>query len=58
VYFLVHLLFLNNKISKEINSSKACFYHYFGDIEIFIDELRDMHWKLHVNGVDIAAKEC
>lgn len=38
-----------NKISKEIGSSRASFYHYFGDVDVFIEELLDMHWQ---NGED------
>ena len=34
-----------NKISKETGSSRACFYHYFGDMDVFIEELLDMHWQ-------------
>jgi AcrR family transcriptional regulator len=34
-----------NKISREIGSSRASFYHHFGDSEIFIDELLAMHWR-------------
>lgn len=32
-----------NKISKEIGSPRASFYHYFGDIDIFTEELLNMH---------------
>lgn len=35
-----------NKLSKELNSSRASFYHYFGDLDVFIDELLAMHWKI------------
>lgn len=47
-----------NKISKEIDSPRACFYHHFGDIEIFIDILLEMHWELHENYTKVAAREC
>jgi len=35
-----------NKISREVGASRASFYHYFGDIGIFIDELLTMHWHI------------
>jgi len=35
-----------NKLSKELNSSRASFYHYFGGIDVFIDELLAMHWEI------------
>ena len=35
-----------NKISKEIGSSRASFYHYFGDMDVFIEELLDTHWQM------------
>ena len=34
-----------NSISKAIESSRASFYHFFGDIDIFIDKLLAIHWK-------------
>lgn len=47
-----------NKISKEIGSSRASFYHHFGDIEIFINELLDMHWQIHQQFCAVGALEC
>ena len=47
-----------NKISKEIGSSRASSYHYFGDIEVFIEELLDMHWKIHQQFFSGGALEC
>jgi len=35
-----------NRLSKELGSSRASFYHYFGDMDVFIDELLAMHWKI------------
>ncbi|MDM9630990.1 TetR/AcrR family transcriptional regulator [Robiginitalea aurantiaca] len=35
-----------NKISKDVGSSRASFYHHFGDVEIFIDELLTRHWHI------------
>ncbi len=34
-----------NKISKEIDSSRASFYHHFGDLDCFIDEILDCFWS-------------
>ena len=47
-----------NKISKEIGSSRASFYHYFGDIEVFIEALLDMHWQIHQQFYSVGALEC
>ncbi len=47
-----------NKLSKEIGSSRACFYNHFGDIEVFIEELLDMHWKINKQFCSIGAREC
>jgi len=35
-----------NKLSKELVSSRASFYHYFGDVDVFIEELLDKHWQI------------
>jgi AcrR family transcriptional regulator len=35
-----------NKLSKSVGSSRASFYHYFGDMEVFIGELLTMHLKI------------
>ena len=35
-----------NNISKEVGSARASFYHYFGDIEGFIEELLARHWTI------------
>lgn len=47
-----------NKLSKEIGSSRASFYHHFGDIEIFIEELLDIHWQIHQQFCSIGARKC
>lgn len=35
-----------NMLSKNVGSSRASFYHYFGDMEVFIDELLTLHLKI------------
>jgi len=35
-----------NQIAKEIGASRSSFYHHFGDMEIFIDSLLEMHWEI------------
>jgi len=35
-----------NKVSKMTGLSRASFYHHFGDISIFIDELLALHWQI------------
>ena len=47
-----------NKLSKEIGSARASFYHHFGDIEVFIEELLDMHWKINQQYCSVGAREC
>ena len=47
-----------NKISKEIGCSRASFYHYFGDIDVFIEELLDMHWQINQEFCSVGASEC
>lgn len=47
-----------NKISKEIELSRASFYHYFADLELFIEELLDLHWQVNQDFASIGAKEC
>jgi len=37
------------RLSKDLGTSRASFYNYFGDTEVFIDELLAMHWKIAVN---------
>jgi len=34
-----------NKISQEVGTSRASFYHHFGDIGNFVDDLLSMHWN-------------
>jgi len=47
-----------NKLSKEIGSPRASFYHHFGDIEVFIEELLDMHWQINQQFCSIGSQEC
>jgi AcrR family transcriptional regulator len=47
-----------NKLSKELNSSRASFYHYFGDMDVFIDELLAMHWKIALDFNRQGKAEC
>ena len=35
-----------NMLSKKVESARASFYHYFGDIEVFIGELLIMHHRI------------
>ena len=34
------------KVSEALGLSRASFYHHFGDIEVFIDQLLENHWKI------------
>lgn len=37
-----------NKISKDIGAARASFYHFFGDMDVFIEELCALHWDIAV----------
>jgi len=47
-----------NKISQEIGSSRASFYHYFGDIDLFVEELLAMHWQIIERFNNAGDKHC
>lgn len=47
-----------NQLSKEIGTSRASFYHHFGDLDNFINELLDMHWQISQQFNFIGKKEC
>jgi len=35
-----------NQISKDLGTSRASFYHHFGEIELFIQDLLSKHWQV------------
>ncbi|MEJ2004186.1 MAG: TetR/AcrR family transcriptional regulator [Cyclobacteriaceae bacterium] len=35
-----------NNISKEVGASRASFYYHFGDMDVFKEELLQMHWRI------------
>jgi AcrR family transcriptional regulator len=35
-----------NKLSKAMGLSRASFYHHFGDIDVFTEELLELHWQI------------
>jgi AcrR family transcriptional regulator len=37
-----------NRIGKVIGASRSSFYHHFGDVDLFIDELLQYHWSIAV----------
>lgn len=47
-----------NKISKEIGSSRASFYHFFGDMDVFIEELLDIHWQMCQDFNSVGIESC
>jgi len=47
-----------NKLSKTTGSSRASFYHHFGDIDVFVDELLAKHWYLTETINSSGRKEC
>ena len=46
------------KISKDIGLARTTFYHYFGDIKIFTDELLERHWEICLQTAIIGSKKC
>lgn len=47
-----------NNISRAIGSSRASFYHYFGELDIFIDELLAVHWNISETFKETGKKRC
>lgn len=47
-----------NQLSNQLNTSRASFYHYFGDIDIFIDELLAIHWSISQDFNEQGAEIC
>lgn len=47
-----------NKLSKSTGLSRASFYHHFGDIDIFIDELLTIHWQFIEHFNSAASEQC
>jgi AcrR family transcriptional regulator len=47
-----------NKLSKTTGSSRASFYHHFGDIDVFVDELLAKHWHIVETLKSSGRKEC
>ena len=48
------------KISESLGASRASFYHYFGDLDVFTEELLGMHLKVadsfHEKPKDVSAE--
>ena len=47
-----------NQISKAIGSSRASFYHFFGDREVLIEELLAAHWDLCIEFNQTGREKC
>lgn len=47
-----------NKISKAVEASRASFYHFFGDIDLFVDELLAKHWQICLQFNAYGRKHC
>ncbi|WP_321372875.1 TetR/AcrR family transcriptional regulator [uncultured Draconibacterium sp.] len=47
-----------NNISRAVGLSRASFYHYFGEVNIFIDELLEMHWNISEEFKETGKKRC
>lgn len=47
-----------NLLSKAIDFSRASFYHHFGDIDVFLDELLSKHWDMAKEFNAIGKEKC
>ena len=47
-----------NKISKEIDSSRASFYHHFGDLDVFIEEVLEYYFSELVEYTKVGEANC
>lgn len=47
-----------NKLSKAIGFSRASFYHHFGDIDVFTEELLAFHWQLVLQFNKLGKENC
>lgn len=47
-----------NHMAKEIGASRSSFYHHFGDMEIFIDSLLEMHLEIALAFNETGAERC
>jgi len=47
-----------NRVSKSVGASRASFYHFFGDIDIFIDELLAKHWQIGLQFDEQGKEQC
>jgi AcrR family transcriptional regulator len=47
-----------NQISKEISASRASFYHFFGDTDLFIEELLAKHWQTSLQFNAMGKEQC
>lgn len=45
-------------LSKSIGFSRASFYHHFGDIDVFLDELLSKHWIMAKEFNTIGKEKC
>ncbi|MCB2222397.1 MAG: TetR/AcrR family transcriptional regulator [Bacteroidetes bacterium] len=46
------------KISEALGSSRASFYHFFGDMDVFTEELLAMHWDIAEKFNEIGKTSC
>lgn len=46
------------QISKELDVARTSFYHHFGDIHLFIDDLLAYHWRIVEYFNTLAAQHC
>jgi AcrR family transcriptional regulator len=47
-----------NKLSKAIGFSRASFYHHFGDIDVFIEDLLSHHWQIALQFNKLGKENC
>ena len=47
-----------NNVSKVLGSSRASFYHFFGDLHIYTDELLALHWQVCEQFIQAGTMHC
>jgi AcrR family transcriptional regulator len=47
-----------NQISKDLGTSRASFYHHFGDLDLFTHELLKMHWQICEQFNEVGKAKC
>ena len=47
-----------NNLAKKVGASRSSFYHYFAEIDVFVDELLELHWTICQEFNSAGKKSC